>query len=70
MKNNGTNGELSYVIQTAGVKSGIGTTHAVMCMAHFFQKNGYKCVVIDRSGGDGLLREALKGTLSVAGAYI
>lgn len=70
MKNNGTNGELSYVIQTAGVKSGIGTTHAVMCMAHFFQKNGYKCVVIDRSGGYRLLTEALKGTLSVEGAYI
>lgn len=62
--------KLSYIIQAAGDKAGIGTTYTVMCMAHFFQKNGISCVVVDRSGNRRVLPPVLKNGLMEDGSYI
>lgn len=68
--NGGTFEKLSYIIQVAGEKPGIGVTNAVMCMAHFFQKNKYGCVVVDKSGNDYLHRNVVKSKLLPDGTYI
>ena len=61
----------SYIVQVAGDKAGIGTTHTVMCMAHFFKKNGINCVVVDRSGNRSVyFRRLLKNGLMEDGSYI
>lgn len=37
-RSGGTIEKHSYIVQVAGDKAGIGTTHTVMCMAHFLRK--------------------------------
>lgn len=69
-KDGGTSEKISYIIQVAGEKPGIGVTNAVMSMAHFFQKNKYGCVVVDRSGNDYLHRDVVRGELLPDGTYI
>ena len=66
----GTFEKLSYVIQVAGEKPGIGVTNAVMSMAHFFRNNQYDCVVVDKSGNDYLHREIVRSTLMPEGFYL
>lgn len=68
-KNDGVYKEQSYLIYVAGVRSGVGTTHVALCMAHFFERIGHRCIVIDRSGNEHLLMEALKGKLDSDGMY-
>ena len=69
-RSGGTIEKHSYIVQVAGDKAGIGTTHTVMCMAHFFKKNGISCVVVDRSGNRRVLPPFLKNGLMEDGSYI
>ena len=66
----GTDEKLSYIIQVAGDKAGIGTTHTVMCMAHFLKKKGINCVVADRSGSRRVMPAFVKEGLMDDGSYI
>jgi len=68
-KKNEVCGEVSVVIMVAGLKSGVGTTHTSLCMAHFFGKLGYDCIVFDQSEREGFYFAATEGELDRDGLY-
>ncbi|MGN0317215.1 MAG: serine/threonine-protein kinase [Lachnospira sp.] len=59
----------SGILHITGIRAGIGTTHVALCMAHFFEKNGYSCMIMDNSEGQHLLNEGRKGKLTKEGLY-
>ena len=69
-RSGGTIEKHSYIVQVAGDKAGIGTTHTVMCMAHFLKKKGINCVVADRSGSRRVIPAFVKEGLMDDGSYI
>ena len=66
----GTDKKVSYIIQVAGIRPGVGTTNSIISMAYFFRKNGYSCLIMDEAGNDRLLDEALKGECQSDGTYV
>lgn len=61
--------DVSVVIKVAGLKRGIGATHTALCMAHFFEKSGYDCIVMESNDRDDMLCAATHSVLDSKGLY-
>ncbi len=59
----------SYIIYTAGTRSGIGTTHISLSIAHFFKKKGLRCIVADATDNQHIFSMALAGELTKTGVF-